>query len=149
MHVTEVLDDRLMFGLANKKNSTNPLGSLNLYSKMVFVYLHKLTSLLNRFCSKRWAWNMRVGRKKTQRQTKCSWAVLMALGTWEGALSISCLLSPYLTSVLRSPAQMACSVPPPFTSQPYSSFGGWWVNDKDGEARITGFVQPLQWRSNL
>lgn len=54
MHVTEVLDDKLTLELVNRKKRTRPLGSSNLYAKIVFAYLHKLTSLINQFCSKRW-----------------------------------------------------------------------------------------------
>lgn len=77
MHVTEVLTDRCMCELVNKKNRTKQLGPPNLYVKIVFANLSKPALLISLFCPKIWAWNMRAGLKKEKKvQLSC------ANGTW-------------------------------------------------------------------
>lgn len=80
MHVTEALDDKLTLELVNRKKRTRPLGSLNLYAKIVFAYLHKLTSLINQFCSKKWHETWELEEKKPKKKIKMQ--LSCANGPW-------------------------------------------------------------------
>lgn len=126
-----MLDDRLTLGLMQMNSPRHPSRppSSNLYAKIAFAYVHKLTLLINQSWGKRHTWE---SKNKKQNEKKHSSAVLTALGTWRGLTTEALPISHPLAAVVpgldlspQVPAKTACSDSSPSrpACSPSTSFG--------------------------